>query len=355
MIPTGPILPFLCLISLLCGSAPAQGTGPKPAAFLPETEKWVREHAHLWSQGGELAAAVGAANSLVLVAPAQSEPAQRCVQLVLEREDPLLLGVCAGWSETGALDAWLADGKGTASTLLDKPLLDAARAWNVDEKHTKKKLRAAGIDYRATQPEALGLADFIAHVDPELGDRAGQLLGPFRQVGLDGKNRYDKVDENWRFAVRQVFADLHEQAAERREEWNKLLGAEAVFAGLRNLERLRQAEEEVSKPSEFKRGRALCANAAMARDERAPGSGVLVCLPSDCALEAQDARTALGEKTLVVLVLQSKDDPDAAALARVQPSGMLDLRERPQETLVANWIDAHFGKRADIVLWAPAR
>jgi hypothetical protein len=352
--PTGPILPFLCLIYVLCGSASAQVTAPKPAGFLPEAEKWVREHAHSWSQGGELAARVGAAKSLVLVAPAQSEPAQRCMQIALEREDPLLIGVCAGWGEAAALDAWLADGKGAAPTLLDKPTLDAARAWNVDAKHTKK-LRAAGLEYRLTQPAAIGLVEFVARIDPQLEERAGQLLGPFRQIGLDGKNRYEKVDDNWRFAVQQMLSDLHEQAGERREEWTKLLGAETVANGIRNLEHLRQAEQEVSKPAEFSRGRALCANAAAARDDLAPGSALALLLPPDCTLEAQDARTALGEQTLVVLVLQSKDDPDLATLARVQPAGMLDLRELPTEGLVATWFEAHFKKRADVVLWAPPR
>lgn len=355
MTPTGPILPYLCLLSLLCGSASAQTPVPKPAGFLPEAEKWIREHAQPWGHGSALAARIAGRSALVIVAPAQSEPAQFCLQAFLARKDAPLLGVTTGWGEALALDAWLADGKGAPPALLDKPVLDLARAWNVDAKQAKK-LRAAGIDYRATQPEALGLAEFVVRIDPQLGDRAGQLLGPFRQVGLDGRNRYDKVDENWRFAVQQLLSDLHEQAGERREEWTKLAGPQAVADGLRNLERLRQAEEEVSKPAEFRRGRALCANAAAARDELAPGAGLVVFLPPEAAFEARDAHAALGgAEALVVLVLQSKDDPDAVALARVQQAGMLDLRELPKDSPVASWFDAHLAKRADLVLWTAPR
>jgi hypothetical protein len=348
-----PILASLSLLLTFCGGASAQAVEPKPAGFPPEAEQWIRDHARAWEKGGELAARVSGKNAFVLVAPPRSEPALRCLQALLAREDPLLLCLPAGWDEVRPLDSWLAEGKGTPPALLEKPLLELARAWNADEKHARK-LRAAGIDYRPTQALAIGLAEFIVRVDPESSDRVVQLLGPFRQLGADGKNRYDKVDENWRSAVQKMLADLHGQAAERREEWGKQVGPQALADGLRSLERLRQAEEEVSQPADFRRARALCANAAEARAELAPGAGVLLLLPPDAGLELRDAHGELGAQMLVLLVLQAKDDPDLAALARVQPSGMLDLRELPKSGPVEKVFAEHLGKRADLVLWGGA-
>jgi hypothetical protein len=361
MTPIGPILPYLCLLSLLCCSAAAQVTPPKPAGFLPEAQQWIREHAGDWDHGDFLAARLRAPKSVVLVVPTQpgasSMVVTRCFEALLARSEPLCIGLPAGWEDARALDAWLADGKGEPGALLDKSVRDLARAWNADEKHAHK-LRAAGSDYRATREEAIGLTEFVARVDPQLDQRTGQLLGPFRQTGADGRNRYDKMDENWRFAVRRLLEDLDSQVAERREEWEKAAGAAGLAAGLRNLQRIRQAEEEVSKPAEFRRGRALCQNAAAARDELARGAGLVALVPIDAQLEAQEAHAALGAGALVVLILsqgETRDDPDFAALTSVRAGGALDLRELPKEGPLANWFAAHVAKRADVVLWSGVR
>lgn len=337
---------------ILLGLFP-QNPAPKPAGFLPETEQWIREHAHFWSQGGDLGALLAGKQSCAIVAPPACEPARRCAELLLARAEPPFLGVCASWDEGRALDSWLREGKGAAPALLDKSLLERARAFNADEKHAKK-LRAAGVDYRAAREEALAFTELVRKLDPAVEQRTSELLGPFRQTGPDGKHRYASTDSNWRFAVQQLLSDFQGQAAERREEWEKLVGADGFADYLRNLRRLQQAEAEVSKPDEFRRGEALCQNAAAARDALAPGCALALFAPPDAALEARDAHEALGAETLVVLVLQSKDDPDAQLLARVQPSGMLDLRELPKEGKLAAWFEAHLRRRADLVLWAPA-
>jgi hypothetical protein len=198
----------------------------------------------------------------------------------------------------------------------------------------------------------------VARIDPQSEQRTATLLSPFRQTGPDGQHRYGKVDENWRFAVRKVLEDLEGQAGERRAEWEKEAGAPFVAAGLRNLLRVRQIEEEFSKPAEFRRGRALCLNGAAARDELAHESPLLACVPLEAGLELQEAHAALGADALVVLVLSQGETPadqDFAALTSVRAGGALDLRELPKEGTLANWFGAHVGKRADIVLWSGVR
>jgi len=343
-------LPVLCL--------PTQGVAPKPAGFLPEAQQWIREHAGDWEHGNFLAERLRTPKSVVFVLPAQpaatSTIATRCFETLLARDEPLCLGLAQGWEDVRPLDSWLADGKGSPGLLLEKSLLDRARAWNADEKHTRK-LRAAGIDYRATREEALGLNEFVGRIDPQAQLRTGELLSPFRQTGPDGKHRYGQVTDNFRFAVRSMLGEFEGQVGERRAEWEQQTSPAVVAAGLRNLVRIRQAELEFSKPAEFRRGRALCQNAAAARDEIAPGSGLVVCMPGDAQLEAQDAHAVLGEGALVLLILTPGEDPDFAALSGIRASGALDLRELPKEGLTAAWFAAHLGKRADLVLWSGVR
>jgi len=351
------MLQDLCLLLSLS----LQVVPPKPAGFLPEAQQWIREHAGDWERGNFLAERLRTPKKVVLVAPAQAGAATmivtRCFETLLARGEPLCIGVSANWEEGRTLDAWLAGGKTEPAALLPKNVLELARAWNADEKHTQK-LRAAGLDYRAAREQALGLSEFVARVDPQSAQRTAELLSPFRQSGPDGQHRYGKVDENWRFAVRNVLADLAGQVAERRAEWEKDAGAAFVAAGLRNLERMRQAEEEFSKPAEFRRGRALCQNAAAARDELARESPLLVCVPLETGLERSEAHAALGADALVVLILSQGETPadeDFAALCSVRAGGALDLRELPKEGAVANWFGAHVGKRADLVLWIGVR
>lgn len=351
------MLQDLCLLLSLS----VQVAPPKPAGFLPEAQQWVREHAGDWDRGEFLAQRLRTPKKVVLVMPAPGGAATqivtRCFETLLARNEPFVVGVGASWEEGRALDGWLAGGKTEASAPLSKNVLELARAWNADEKHTHK-LRAAGLDYRAAREQALGLSEFVARVDPQSAQRTAELLSPFRQSGPDGQHRYGKVDENWRFAVRNVLQDLAGQVAERRPEWEKDAGAPLVAAGLRNLARMRQLEEEFSKPAEFRRGRALCENAASARDELAAESALLACVPLESGLELSEARTALGADALVVLVLsqgESPQDEDFAALNIVRAGGALDLRELPKEGPVANWFAAHVGKRADIVLWIGVR
>lgn len=358
MTPIHSILPYLCLISLVCGRVSAQVVPPKPAGFMPEAQKWILDHAGDWDHGEFLAERLRTPKSVVLVAPAQAGAATlvvtRCFETLLARKQPLCIGVCAGWEEGRALDAFLASGQGESGTLLPKGVLDLARAWNADEKQLQK-LRAAGLDYRATREEALGLSEFVERIDPQSAQRTAELLGPFRQVGSDGKHRYGQVEENWRFAVRKVLEELEGRVDERREEWVKDLGPAVVAAGLRSLQRIGQAEQEFSKPAEFRRGRALCLNAAAAREELAHESLLVACVPLDAPLDAAEAHAALGEGALVVLVLSqdaARDDPDFAALTSVRAGGALDLRELPKEGPLANWFAAHVGKRADVVLWS---
>jgi len=335
-----------------------QGVAPKPAGFLGEAQQWIREHAGDWQQGNFLSERLRRTKSVVLVLPTQpgaaSPISKRCFEVLLAGDEPLCIGLPAGWEDVRALDSWLADGKGAPGTLLEKSILELARAWNAEEKHARK-LRAAGIDYRATREEAFGLTEFVGRIDPLAEHRTGDLLSPFRQIGPDGQHRYGQVDDNWRFAVNSLLQELEGQVAERRAEWEKELGQALVAAGLRNLMRIRQAEVASSKPAEFRRGRALCQNAAAARDELAPGSLLVACVPGDAQLEAQDAHAALGESTLVLLILAPGEDPDFAALSSVRASGVLDLRELPKEGPLAAWFAAHLGKRADLVLWAGAR
>jgi hypothetical protein len=354
----GPIPPFLSLLPLLCGSAPAQVAPSKPAAVPPEAQAWIREHAADWEKGPFLAQRLREAKSVVLVVPAQPSAAsmitKSCFEALLARAEAPLLVVPASWEEGRALDSWLADGKTAPGALLEKPLLDLARTWNADPER-KKKLRAAGSDYRSTREAAVELTEFITRVDPQLEQRTGQLLGPFRQTGPDGRNRYDKVDETWRFAVQQLLGDLDGQVNERREEWEKIVGPQALAAGLRDLLRLRQAEQEVSKPDEFRRGRALCQNAAAAREELARGAALVALVPGDVPLEAREVREVLGEGALALLVLGPGEDRDFAALTGVRAGGALDLRELPKEGPVADWFAASLGKRADLVLWIGVR
>ncbi|MBK7642343.1 MAG: erythromycin esterase family protein [Planctomycetes bacterium] len=372
MTPIDPILPYLCLFLALCGSASAQVSALKPAGFLPAAAQWIGEHASDWERGTFLLEHLRGAKSVVFVLPPQagagSLAATRCFETLLAREEPPCLGFATSWGDAYALDRWLGKGEGQLQGLLDKAglagfapqqsaVLALARAWNADEKHTPK-LRAVGLDYRVTPDQAIGLAEFIARVDAQLDQRAGQLLAPFRQLGADGKNRYSAVDDNWRFAVRQLLSDFAESVPERREEWAKAVGTEALAAGLRNLQRIRQAEAEYSKPAEFRRGAALLANAAAAREELDCKAGIAVLLPADMELDAEEAHKALGEGTLVVLVLtqaESRENPDFVALTGVRASGALDLRELPKEGQLANWFSLHLGKRADVVLWAGAR
>ena len=334
---------------------------PKPAGFLPEAQQWIREHAGEWDRGTYLSERLRTPKAVVLVAPAPAAGATmivtRCCESLLARNEPLVVGVAAGWEEGRALDEWLAGGKTEPAALLPKNVLDLLHAWNADEKHAHK-LRAAGLDYRAAREQALGLSEFVARVDPQSAQRTAELLGPFRQTGPDGKHRYGQVEENWRFAVRRVLEDLEGQVPERRAEWEKDAGAAYVAAGLRNLQRMRELEEECSKPAEFRRGRALCLNAAGARDELAKDSPLLACVPLESGLTVQEAHTALGADALVVLVLSQADTPadeDFAALSSVRAGGALDLRELPKEGQVTNWFAAHVGKRADLVLWIGAR
>jgi len=347
---------FSLLLPVLCLST--QVSAPKPAGFLGEAQQWVREHAGDWEKGDFLSDRLRKSKSVVLVLPAQAGAAptiaKRCFEVLLAGDEPWCIGVTAGWDDVRALDSWLTEGKGASGTLLDKGVLDLARAWNADEKHARK-LRAAGIDYRATREAAMGLTEFVGRIDPQSQHRTGELLSPFRQPGPDGKHRYGQVDDTFRFAVNILLQDLEGQVEERRAEWEKAFGPAVVAAGLRNLVRIRQAEVESSKPAEFRRGRALCQNAAAARDELAPGSALVACVPGDAQLELQDAQAVLGEGALVVLILAPGEDPDFVALSSVRASGVLDLRELPKEGPLAAWFAAHLGKRADLVLWAGAR
>lgn len=358
MTPIGPILQYLCLIPLLGGRATGQTVPPKPASVPPEVAQWIREHAGDWDHGDYLGERLRAAKSLVLVAPAQANAAAvihaRCFEVLLARPEPVCIAVSTSWEQGSALDTWLADGKGAPPALLEKSFLEQARAWNGDAQHARK-LRAVGIDYRATREAALGLTEFVIRVDPQQEQRTEQLLAPFRQVGADGRNRYDKVDESWRFAVQQLLGDLDGQVAERRADWEKTVGAPGLAAGLRWLGRLRQAEQEFSKPAEFRRGRALCQNAAAARDEVANGLALVALLPGDAPLEVHEAHTALGEGALVVLLLGPGDDADFGALSGVRAGGALDLRDLPREGPVAAWFAPSLGKRADLVLWVGMR
>ena len=347
---------LLLLLSLSPQVAP-----PKPAGFLPEAQQWIREHAGDWEKGNFLAERLRTPKTVVLVAPVQAGAATmavtRCFETLLARDEPLLVGAPVNWEEGRALDAWLAGGKTEPAALLPKNVLELMRAWNADEKHTHK-LRAAGLDYRSAREQALGLSEFVARIDGQSAQRTAELLSPFRQSGPDGQHRYGKVDENWRFAVRKVLDDLDGQVPERRAEWVKDAGAPFVTAGLRNLARMRQLEEEFSKPAEFRRGRALCLNAAAARDELARESALLACVPLEAGLAAEQAHAALGADALVLLILSQGETPadeDFAALTSVRAGGALDLRELPKEGPVANWFAAHLGKRADVVLWIGVR
>src|SRR5258706_10404677 len=351
------MLQDLCLLLSLS----VQVVPPKPAGFLPEAQKWILDHAGDWDHGNFLSERLRTPKTVVLVAPAQAGASTmvvtRCFEPLLARNEPLCIGLATGWDDGRALDAWLVGGKGEPGALLPKSVLDLARAWNADEKHAQK-LRAAGLDYRATREEALALSEFVERIDPQSAQRTAELLGPFRQTGPDGQNRYAKVDESWRFAVRQVLDDLEGRVPERREEWEQDAGPAVVAAGLRNLQRIRQAEEEFSKHAEFRRGRALCLNAAAARIEIARELLLVACVALDSGLEAQEAHAALGAGALVVLVLaqdSSRDDPDFAALTSVRAGGALDLRELPKEGPLSNWFSAHVGKHADIVLWSGVR
>jgi hypothetical protein len=346
---------------LLLLSLSVQVSAPKPAGFLPEAQQWVREHAGDWDHGNFLSERLRTPKTIVLVMPGQAVAATmvvtRCFETLLARNEPLVIGVCANWEEGVALDAWLAGGKSEPAALLPKSVLELARAWNADEQHAHK-LRAAGLDYRAAREQALALSEFVARIDSQSAQRTAELLSPLRQTGPDGQHRYGKVDENWRFAVRKVLEDLDGQVAERRAEWEKDAGAPFVAAGLRNLARVRQLEEEFSKPAEFRRGRALCLNAAGARAELAHESPLLACVPLESGLELSEAHAALGADALVVLVLSQAETPadtDFAALTSVRAGGALDLRELPKEGTLANWFSAHVGKRADVVLWSGVR
>ena len=364
MLPTLLILPLLCVPSGVAVQNPA----PKPAGLLPEARKWIEEHASDWDHGSFLFERMRSSRAIVCVSP---EPAGvsnmllvRCLESVLEREKPLCLCVPAGWEDGSALDAFVREGKGDLAALSKQAgiagllppehgVLASVRAWNADEKHVQK-LRVAGSDYRATREEALGLTEFVAKIDPQVEQRTGQLLGPFRQLGPDGRNRYGQTDSNTRFAVRQLLADFVGSVEERREEWKTLVGPALLTSGLRSLARIQQAEQEVSLAAEFRRGRALCANARCARDERAAGADLLAFVELASGLEAQEAHAALGSDSLVVLILtqaDAMDDVDLAALIGVRAGGALDLRELPKEGIVAEWFAAHLGKRADLVLW----
>jgi hypothetical protein len=351
------MLQDLCLLLSLS----VQVAAPKPAGFLPEAQQWIREHAGDWDHGNFLSERLRTPKTIVLVMPGQAGAATmvvtRCFETLLARDEPFVIGVAAGWDDGRALDAWLADGKSEPAALQPKNVLELARAWNADEKHAHK-LRAVGLDYRAAREQALALSEFVARIDPQSAQRTAELLSPFRQTGPDGQHRYGKVDENWRFAVRKVLEDLDGQVAERRAEWEKDAGAPCVAAGLRNLARVRQLEEEFSKPAEFRRGRALCLNAAAARAELAHESPLLACVPLESGLELSEAHAALGADALVLLVLSQSEtpqDPDFAALTSVRAGGVLDLRELPKEGALTNWFSAHVGKRADLVLWIGVR
>ncbi len=223
--------------------------------------------------------------------------------------------------------------------------------------------RAAGTripsaEYRRTQSDALGLSDFVTRVEPDSVDRLAQLLGPFRQVGADGRNRYASSDDAWKQALQQSLTDLEEQSGEKREAWTKAVGAADLELGLGCLARIRQAEAEVSRPKEFRRIRALGENALAARTMLKLKADLLLYTESAPGMDTRDLRASLGPDSLLVRILCRADtgeQPERDALVALRAGGALDLRELSKEQREGKGVLARLARRADIVLWDGGR
>lgn len=377
MFPTS-LIP-LCLSSFLsvpfCApqdAPPKPAPAPAPANTLGEEERaWIQKNARA-ADAAFLQSTLRTPQALVIESSAQSaasaQLALACVDAARERPNALLLCLPTSFEEGRALDEFVRTGKGDLAKLLESDglaplvpaehgLLAAARGWNADPKRLHE-LRVAGIEYRRTQSDALGLSDFVTRVEPDSVDRLAQLLGPFRQVGADGRNRYAGCEDTWKQALQQSLNDLEEQSGEKREAWSKAVGAADLERGLGCLARIRQAEAEVSRPKEFRRIRALGENALAARTTLKLKADLVLCTGIAPGMDTRDLRASLGPQSLLVLILcrgDAEEEPAREALVALRPGGALDLRELSKEQREGKGLLARLARRADVVLWDDAR
>lgn len=370
------IVPLFTLLCTLCAAAPLprQEPAPRPAPAAsgsPSAEEraWIEKNSRALD-AAFLAETLRAPSALLIqIGAGGARPAalaQECVAAAHAREKALLLCLPTSVEEGRALDEFVQSGKGDLGQLLQSDglapllpaehgLLAAARAWNADPAR-KHELRVAGIEYRRTRDDALALSDFTARVEPGIAERLAQLLAPFRQLGPDGRHRYAACEENWRGAVQQTLGDLQEQSTERRDEWQKLAGAEGLERGLLALARLVQAEAEVSRPREFRRVRALGENALAARTALRLKADLVLCVESGPGLDPRDLHVTLGPDALALLVFgREGEDAERDALLALRPAGVLDLRGITKEQRAGQGLLARLARRAELVLWDGAR
>ncbi|MBK7878359.1 MAG: erythromycin esterase family protein [Planctomycetes bacterium] len=162
---------------------------------------------------------------------------------LVEQHGFQLLALDAPFGELWNLNTWLLTGEvdgdalfgalswGEWTTVELQELLRWMRAWNADEKHTKK-LQVVGLDVLHTRATAVYLTDYYPRADMVAGQRFSGWMAAFRTVTDKGLPPYERFDEEDRESLRLMMSDLVSVYPDERDNYTQHVSvAEYEIAG----------------------------------------------------------------------------------------------------------------------------